>query len=415
MAKGGWRSFSVARRRRIVIAIAAVCVLAFGGWGILSMAVAGANSQGSGSGSSASGTPMITTPSATPTPTPTDTRVTVSAMGDMLPHDTVNAAALQADGTYDYAQFLTDVKPLTANSGIVFCNQEVSSSGAAFGISGYPVFNAPEKFSADIASGAGCNAINIANNHMADKGQDSINATRAVWDSLNPLLISGANRSPEEQQTVKIAEVQGIKFALVSFAEYSNVPATDYGLNVLGNDAALTSVMATARANADVVLVSLHWGTEYSNGVNDAQRNEAARMIELGADVIIGTGPHVLEPVEWVPGPDGKQVLVWWSIGNLLSTQLEIPDLIGGVAQFDVVKTPAGAISIEAPSFIPTFMSYEWTAEQAAAGDLLARHNLHVYPLANAADALSRSLFNTTVAEQQAYVTSVLGPLVTIR
>jgi poly-gamma-glutamate synthesis protein (capsule biosynthesis protein) len=60
-------------------------------------------------------------------------------------------------------------------------------------------------------------------------------------------------------------------------------------------------------------------------------------------------------------------------------------------------------------------MSYEWTAEQAAAGDLLARHNLHVYPLANAADALSRSLFNTNVAEQQAYVTSVLGPLVTIK
>lgn len=412
MATGRWRSFSVARKRRIVMAIAAVCILAFGGWGVLLFALQGASSPGSGSGSSASGRPMITSPSATPTPT--DMRVTVSAMGDMLPHDTVNAAALQADGTYDYAQFLTDVKPLTADSGIVFCNQEVSSSGAAFGISGYPVFNAPEKFSADLVSGAGCNAINIANNHMADKGQDSINATRAVWDSLAPLLISGANRSPEEQQTVTVTEVQGIRFALVSFAEYSNVPATDYGLNVFGNDAALTSVMATARANADVVLVSMHWGTEYSNGVNDAQRNEAARMVELGADVIIGTGPHVLEPVEWVTASDGSQTLVWFSIGNLLSTQLEISQLIGGIAQFDVVKTPAGAISIEAPSFIPTFMSYEWTPEQAAAGDLLARHNLHVYPLANAEDALSRSLFNTTVAEQQAYVAGVLGPLVTI-
>ena len=413
MANGGWRSFSVARRWRIVIAIAAVSVLAFGGWGIASFALRSANSPGPSSGSSASGALVITTPSATPTPT--DTRVKVSAMGDMLPHDTVNAAALQPDGTYDYAQFLTSIKPLVADSGIVFCNQEVSSSGAAFGISGYPVFNAPEKFSIDLASGAGCNAINIANNHIADKGQDSINATRDVWDSLSPLLISGANRSPEEQQTVTIANVQGITFALVSFAEYSNVPATDYGLNVFGNDAALTAIMATARANADVVLVSMHWGTEYSNGVNNAQRAEAAHMIELGADVIIGTGPHVLAPVEWVPAADGSQTLVWWSIGNLLSTQLEIADLIGGIAQFDVVRTPAGAISIEAPSFIPTFMSYEWTAEQAAAGDLLARHNLHVYPLAEAAEPLTRSLFNTTVEAQQAYVTSVLGPLVALK
>jgi poly-gamma-glutamate synthesis protein (capsule biosynthesis protein) len=333
----------------------------------------------------------------------------------MLPHDTVHAAALQADGSYDYAQFLTAIKPLVADSGIVFCNQEVSSSGAAFGISGYPVFNAPEKFSADIASGAGCNAINIANNHMADKGQDSINATRAVWDGLKPLLLSGANRSPEEQQVVTVTEVQGIKFALVSFAEYSNVPATDYGLNLFGNDAVLTSLMATARANADVVLVSMHWGTEYSNGVNDAQRAAAQRLTDLGADVIIGTGPHVLEPVEWMPAADGSQTLVWFSLGNLLSTQLEIADLIGGIAQFEVVKTPAGVVSIEAPAFIPTFMSYEWTAEQAAASDLLARHNLRVYPLAEAADPLARSLFNTTVEAQQAYVSGVLGPAVMIK
>jgi poly-gamma-glutamate capsule biosynthesis protein CapA/YwtB (metallophosphatase superfamily) len=414
MAKGGWRNYSSSRRRRIVIAIVAVCVMAFGGWGVLLFAVQSASSQSPGSVGSPSGTPAISS-SPTPTPTPTDTRVKVSAMGDMLPHDTVNAAALQPDGSYDYTPFLSSIKPLVADSDIVFCNQEVSSAGAAFGISGYPVFNAPEKFSADLVNGAGCNAINIANNHMADKGQDSINATRAVWDNLGPRLISGANRSPEEQQVVTVTDVQGIKFALVSFAEYSNVPATDYGLNVFGNDAVLTSVMATARANADVVLVSMHWGTEYSNGVNDAQRNEAARLVELGADVIIGTGPHVLEPVEWIPATDGSQTLVWFSIGNLLSTQLEISQLIGGIAQFDVVKTPAGVISIEVPSFIPTYMHYEWSPAEAAAGNLLARHNLHVYPLADAAEPLSRSFFNTSVDEQQAYVTSILGPLVTIK
>jgi poly-gamma-glutamate synthesis protein (capsule biosynthesis protein) len=335
-------------------------------------------------------------------------------MGDMLPHDAVNQEARQPDGSYNYTEFLTDVKPLIASSGIVFCNQEVPSAGEAFGITGYPSFNAPEQFARDLSS-FGCNAINTATNHSNDKGQGGIDGTRAVWDSISPLLISGANRSPEEQNTVSFTEVNGIRFALVSFAEYSNSTlSNDYSVNFYGNDGLVQNLMTQARAGADVVLVSMHWGTEYSNGVNSNQQAAAARVAELGADVIIGTGPHVLEPVEWIPGANGKQTLVWYSIGNLLSTQLEIPQLIGGVAQFDAVKKLDGTIAIEAPRFTPTYMHWEWTPEQAAAGDLLARHNLHVYPLSAAADALSRSLFNTSVDEQYSYVRTVLGPVATV-
>ena len=130
--------------------------------------------------------------------------------------------------------------------------------------------------------------------------------------------------------------------------------------------------------------------------------------------MIVGTGPHVLEPVEWIPGQNGKQTLVWYSVGNFLSTQLEIAHLIGGVAQFDVVKNLDNSIVIENPRFLPTYMHYEWTPAQAAAGDLLARTNLKVYPLGQAATPLSLSLFNTSVEAQYEYVRSVLGPAVTL-
>lgn len=407
MLRTKWLSLSLARRRMIVGITAAVLVIA--GVGVWALA---ATPQQPVSTPVASKAPTATP---TPTPTPTASRVTVSAMGDMLPHDAVNQAALQADGTYNYTQFLTDLEPLIADSGIVFCNQEVASAGASLGISGYPSFNAPEKFAQDLST-FGCNAVNTATNHSNDRGQAGIDGTRAVWDGLKPLLISGANRSVEEQNTVTFTEVNGIRFALVSFAEYSNnALSNDFSVNFYGNDALVTALMTQARANADVVLVSMHWGTEYSNGVNDNQRAAAAKVAGLGADVIIGTGPHVLEPVEWIPGANGKQTLVWYSIGNLLSTQLEISQLIGGIAQFDAVKQPDGTVSIETPSFIPTYMHYEWTPEQAAAQDLLARHNLHVYPLSASADSLSRSLFGTTVEAQYEYVRSVLGPAVTVK
>ena len=402
-----WRGLSLTRRRIIFAVLAGLLVIAgVSIWVLLSSAKPGLT-QASPHASRASAT-------ATPTPTPTQKRVTVSAMGDMLPHDTVNQQALQADGSYNYVQFLTDVKPLIANSGIVFCNQEVPSAGEAFGITGYPSFNAPEQFARDLNT-FGCNAINTATNHSNDKGQGGIDATRAVWDSISPLLISGANRSPEEQNTVMFTDVNGIRFALISFAEYSNAAVSnDFSVNFFGNDSLVQNLMAQADAGADVVLVSMHWGTEYSNGVNANQQAAAARVAELGADVILGTGPHVLEPVEWIPGANGKQTLVWYSLGNFLSSQLEIPQLIGGVAQFDTVKQPDGSVTIEAPRFTPTYMHWEWSPAEAAAGDLLARHNLHVYPLSAAADALSRSLFSTSVEEQYQYVRSVLGPVVTV-
>ena len=408
MLGNSWRGLSLARRRIIFAVLAGLLVIAAVTiWALTSSAIT-STPQSTPRTSRAAAT-------ATPTPTPTEARVTVSAMGDMLPHDTVNQQALQADGSYSYTPFLADVKPLIASSGIVFCNQEVPSAGEAFGITGYPSFNAPEQFARDLST-FGCNAINTATNHSNDKGQGGIDGTRAVWDSISPLLISGANRSPEEQNTVMFTDVNGIRFALVSFAEYSNAAVSnDFSVNFYGNDALVQNLMAQADAGADVVLVSMHWGTEYSNGVNANQQAAAARVAELGADVILGTGPHVLEPVEWIPGANGKQTLVWYSLGNLLSTQLEIPQLIGGVAQFDAVKQPDGTVSIEEPRFTPTYMHWEWTPAEAAAGDLLARHNLHVYPLSAAAEALSRSLFSTSVEEQYNYVRSVLGPVATVQ
>jgi poly-gamma-glutamate synthesis protein (capsule biosynthesis protein) len=337
------------------------------------------------------------------------------AMGDMLAHDSVIANA-KTDSGYDFTKFFTNIKPTYKNADVVFCNQEGLSAGEQFGISGYPSFNAPTQFSADLQSGAGCNVINLANNHMGDKGVNAINATIDNWANLKPLAISGANKGVDDQNKVSFAIVNGIKIGFVSFMDFNNnksIPA--YAVNNYHDSALVSRLVTDARANADVVIVSMHWGVEDSNTVSADQQNQVNLLSSLGVDLIIGTGPHVLQKQQTVTRPDGGKMVVWYSLGNMLSTQLNINQLIGGIAQFDIVKTADKKVLIENLSFTPTYMHYEWTAAEANAGNLLARKNAMIYLLDSAADPLSRSLFNTTVAEQKQYVIDTIGPEVTIK
>jgi poly-gamma-glutamate synthesis protein (capsule biosynthesis protein) len=351
----------------------------------------------------------------TQTTTPKEAIIHMAAMGDMLAHDTIIANATTETG-YDFKHYFNYIRSSYSNADVVFCNQEGLSSGETYGISGYPSFNAPTQFAADLQSGAGCNLINLANNHMGDKGVVATNATIDVWDTLKPLAFSGANKTAADQEKVSYATVNGIKIGFVSFADFNNNTSTpDYSVNIYHDEALVRRLVTAARANANVVIVSMHWGVEDSNIVSADQQNEANLLSSLGVDVIIGTGPHVLQKVETVTRADGGKMVVWYSLGNMLSSQLNINELIGGIAQFDIVKNADNKISINNLSFTPTYMHYEWTASQSANNDLLARHNAMIYLLSAAADPLSRSLFNTTVAEQKQYVVDTLGPETTIK
>lgn len=359
--------------------------------------------------------PTQTSTNQQPDTTPKEVRVHVAAMGDMLAHDTIIANAKTANG-YDFAHYFTNIRPLYKNADVVFCNQEGLSSGPNYGISGYPSFNAPTEFAAGLQSGGGCNVINLANNHMGDKGTNATDATVATWESLKPLAYAGANRSDSEQATVRYFEVKGAKISFLAFADFNNNRATPaYSVNNYHDQALVTKLVTEARKNSDIVLVSMHWGTENSAAINVDQRQQVTLLSSLGVDMVIGTGPHVLQPVETVARADGKTMTVWYSLGNMLSSQLNIPELFSGIAGFDIVKQPDNTTNIENLSFIPTYMHYEWSAADQAQNNLLARSNAMIYPLSAATEPLSKTRLGTTTQTQQAYITSVLGPLVTVK
>ncbi len=365
--------------------------------------------------------PAAPSPSATtaPEPTPAEPAVPeaihVVAMGDMLPHDSVNQNAQTADGGWDYGRFFGGVQSQLDAADVVFCNQEVPSAGVEFGVSGYPVFNAPIEFAQQLRSPVGCDLVNLANNHAADKGVAGIQATRAVWDGLGPAIVNGVNRSAEEQRTVPVFEVDGVRVALVSFAEYSNIAIDGVSLNFMGDDALVTDLLAQARASADVVVVSAHWGTEDSHEVNAAQQAFAQRVADLGADVVLGTGPHVLQPVTWLGRADGGRTLVWYSLGNMLNTQIALDQRTGVLAGFDIVRDEEGGpVRVENPTALITYMHYDWSAEDESAYNLLARTNLSITPLAGADELLARTRFGVTAEQQLAATAAILGPDVQI-
>ncbi len=324
--------------------------------------------------------------------------IRIAAVGDMLPHDTVNLRAEVGDG-YDYTPFFTNVQPYVADADIVFCNQESPSAGNNFGVTGYPTFNAPVEFSRDLEK-FGCNVINLANNHVADKGQDGVNGTLDTWKALSPLAVSGANRDAASQAEPAYFEVGGRKIAFIAFTDLSNNTSIPSHTINMFSDSLVERLATEAAANADFVIASAHWGVEDSSTVTVGQRNWAKMLAQNGVDLIIGTGPHVLQPVEKI-----GNTYVFYSLGNFLSTQLEIEQLTGGIAYIDV-PLGEGAPTV---SFLPTYMHYTWSADEAAVEDLLARNNLNLYPLDKAESRIADSLFDTTMQEQLTRITKLLN------
>jgi len=341
------------------------------------------------------------------------TKIRLIASGDELPHDSVNANAATGT-TYNYKPFFSEVKAFFDKADIRFCNQEVPSAAPIAGpVSGYPTFNAPTEFARDI-NAIGCNVINTATNHTNDKHQAGIDATQNEWDKLNKLAVAGGNRSAEEQQKVRYFTVKGVKFAFLAYNYYNNdtTSLTPYGINMF-DEALMSKQLAEAQAAGAYTLVSMHWGTEYSPDIDAEQTQWGQFLADHGANIVLGTGPHVLEPVKKLPRAGGGDTLVWYSLGNMLNTQLDIESLIGGFAVMDF-KVSGGKATLDKFEFMPTYMHYEWTVEQKAKSDLLARKNLKLYPLDKAAAPLARSQNNTTVEAQTKRITDVLNTYITV-
>lgn len=294
---------------------------------------------------------------------PTETsRISFLAAGDNVIHPCIYMdAQRRADETtrkYNFKPMYADVAEYIAGFDLAFINQETLMGGEELGYSGYPNFNSPQDLGLDLIE-IGFDIVNIANNHMCDKGIAGLSGTIDFWNR-QPVTLIGGYSDKEDYDTVRVIEQNGIKIAFLSYTYGTNgltLPSSSELVIPLINDEDIVRQCALAREDADFVIISVHWGNENQSTPSDEQKRVARLMAENGADVIIGHHPHVLQPIEWIESDAGETLCIY-SLGNLVSAMQYWQNMVGGFFTFDIVVMSDGRIYADLPKFVPTAFYY---------------------------------------------------------
>lgn len=288
--------------------------------------------------------------------------ISFAAAGDILVHTNVYKYASQlaqgTDAEYDFKPMFANIKDVISSADLAYVNQETPSAGKDRGYSGYPMFNTPDEI-ADAVLETGFDIVNIANNHMLDKGESGLKRNIDFWNSKGITLLGGF-KNMEDYNNIRLIEKDGVKIALLSYTYGTNglaLPKSSELVIPYENADEISRQTKEARELADIVIVSMHWGHEDHFKPSDNQKNLAKMMAENGVDVILGMHPHVLQPIEWLDRPDGKQTLCVYSLGNLISTMMYSRNMLGGIITFDIAENDEG-FSIENVELIPTMLYY---------------------------------------------------------
>lgn len=258
-----------------------------------------------------------------PAHVPEDAIVTMIAAGDIMFHYPQIISAKTEDGSYDFSSPFEYIKDHVQSADLAIANLETVIAGEGETPRGYPRFRSPKEVLDGIKE-AGFDILVTANNHSADRGRDGIIKTIEELENRQ-LEYIGTSRGEKRDYIIK--EVKGVKIGVLSYTFGLNglesllTPEELQNMVNLIDAERISMSIAEARSNgAEVIIVYLHWGYEYHRQASDEQRSLAAFLSENGADVILGSHPHVVQEMELI-SIKGKDIPVVYSMGNLLSNQ----------------------------------------------------------------------------------------------
>ena len=271
-------------------------------------------------------------------------------VGDCLIHGAIYDDAKTTNGSYDFSKMLELVKPIIQSYDLAFYNQESILGGVELGLSSYPRFNAPKEVG-DAFLDLGFNLVSLANNHTLDKGKEGIYSSLDYWRNKENIMTAGSYSSEENRITPNIMEKNGITYALLAYTTTTN------GLNTFKDEPYLITVydeelvkadIERLRDKVDLLMVSMHWGEEYTHNPTEEQKIIAEYLASLNVDIIIGHHPHVVQPIDFI-----GNTMVIYSLGNFIASQYGINKLTGLMAGVTVKKTTIDdqtTITLEEPT-----------------------------------------------------------------
>ena len=313
--------------------------------------------------------PAVSEELAVPEPQPVVTTLRFSATGDNLIHKPIysQAARRAAEGEgYSFDYCYRNLLDFYAQQDINWINQETLCNDE-LEPSSYPCFSTPGDCARALYR-AGIRVFSLSNNHTYDKGAAGLAATLRFWESMpEDVVTTGLWRGADDYSRIPLQTVNGVTIAYLSYTGHTNGIPTSSSMpaNVIytSQTDVIEQQVRAAHRQADFVIVGVHWGVEDSHTIVDGQRTLAQQLADWGADVIVGTHPHVLQDAQWLSAADGRQTFVAYSLGNFLSTQNRPDQLVGAILNLQLQKTtePDGTVqcAVLEPKLLPMVTHYD--------------------------------------------------------
>lgn len=296
---------------------------------------------------------------------PEDSFATIVSFGDTLCHKPLyNAAYDEETGIYDFSSMFKYVEKYFQNSTINIGNCESPMAGAERGYSGYPTFNAPEHLAIDLKE-LGVDIMTTANNHTLDKGFSGLSSTLDFLDNADIAHV-GTSRTEEEQNTILFMDLNGIKTAFLAYTYGTNgIPVPEdkeFCVNLIDEDLILKQIEQAKDEGAELIIASMHWGTEYQTTESAEQDRLSEFLIKNDVNIILGSHPHVLQPMKMlkVETDEGeeKEGLVIFSQGNFFSNQTKENTRNTAIFNIEVKKDgKTGEVTIEKVTYAPIYVN----------------------------------------------------------
>ncbi|KQX65973.1 hypothetical protein ASD06_06130 [Angustibacter sp. Root456] len=290
--------------------------------------------------------------------------MTITVTGDVLLHQPLWSQARRdgGGGRYDFTRILAAQRPFLASGDLAFCHLETPLAPPTGPFHGYPSFSVPPQIATALRS-TGYDACTTASNHTMDAGPSGVQRTLDDLDAAG-LRHTGSARSSREAGRPLTFDVRGTRVALLSYTYGLNGKSPDHSwrVNLIDAPRIRRDAHAARRAGADVVVVALHWGTEYHHDPTAEQRSLADQLLaDPAIDLVYGHHAHVVQPVQRL---HGKWVV--YGLGNAIAAQsIQRPDTYRGLlVRVQLVRDASGRWRGGrldwVPSGITTAPAYRW-------------------------------------------------------